>query len=97
MVCSGFREYEVKKIVFFFLQQAGEGNFFTSYSQNPERTIKCTPINLSLGGRGIRQNMDILIKFSKGCWGGQRGGGPKIPKIVWACFLFRVGFYTGMH
>ena len=42
MVCSGFREYEVKKIVFFFLQQAGEGNFFTSYSQNPERTIKST-------------------------------------------------------
>ena len=28
--------------MFFYLLQAGERNFFTSYSQNPERTIKCT-------------------------------------------------------
>ena len=36
-----------RKIAFSYLLQAGKRNFFTSYSQNPERTIKCTPILVS--------------------------------------------------
>ena len=39
MVRSGFREYEEEKLL-----QAGERNFLTSYSRNPERTIKSTPV-----------------------------------------------------
>ena len=44
MVRSGFREYEVKKVAFCCLQQAGERNFSSIYSQNPERTIKCNSV-----------------------------------------------------
>ena len=32
--------------MFSCLQQAGARNFFTSYSRNPERTIKCTPVDV---------------------------------------------------
>ena len=41
-----FREYEGGNCVLLLLQ-AGERNFCTSYSWNPERTIKCTPVLLA--------------------------------------------------
>ena len=45
MVRSGFREYEVKKIAFSGLLQAGKRNVSSAYSWNPERTKKCTPVD----------------------------------------------------
>ena len=34
------------KIAFFCLQQAGKRNFSSSYSRNPVRSIKSTPVHL---------------------------------------------------
>ena len=59
MVRSGFREYEVKKVAFSCLQQAGERKFSSSYSRNPERTIKSTPVPNILMLRGIPRKISL--------------------------------------
>ena len=63
--------------MFSCLLQAGERNFFTTYSQNPERTIKSTPVHsclsliLTLKHRGKRVHnwsmnvtKKITVKFN---------------------------------
>ena len=49
-----------KKVAFSCLLQAGERNFSSSYSQNPERTLKCAPVESD-----CFCEMTVIFKFSE--------------------------------